>query len=298
MSVVRETSDDRALQVLSRYLRLLQVRDDHDVRAQLTRDIDGQVAGHAAVSQHLAVLHHRRERTGNRHARPHRSRQIAGPSTTMSPVTMSVATARNGIGRPLEATLQARARDVVAQQVIDSRSADHATGRDDLAVLQSEFQVIAVGDAGALLLDRHQFPNTRIADHGLPVDAAEELLQFGRRNSRGVAGADQRTHAGAGDAVDGDAQLLQHLQHADVRPTPGAATRKHQANARTLRGWRLLRGGNTDNTEAAGQQRCCAQSQGPCDRLHVQDASSHGNWSGRIEGIRQAYTALSGGPIS
>ena len=42
------------------------------------------------------------------------------------------------------------------------------------------------------------------------------LLELVRREPRGVEAADDRSHAGAGDVVDRDAQLLEHPEHADV----------------------------------------------------------------------------------
>ncbi len=57
------------------------------------------------------------------------------------------------------------------------------------------------------------------------------------RAARGVEGRHQRTHAGAGDAVDRDVVLLKPLQDADVRQAQRAAALQSNADSRAT--WRL-----------------------------------------------------------
>ena len=95
--------------------------------------------------------------------------------------------------------------------------------------------VVAVGGAGALLLDGLEIAAALAADDFLPVDADDEFLELCRRDARRIAAADQRAHAGAGDAVDRYVQFFQHLQHADVRTALGAAAGEHQTDAWPLR---------------------------------------------------------------
>ena len=74
--------------------RLDQVHHDHVVRAQIARHVDGDVAHQAAVVEDHVVHEHRREAPGM--AMLARMAVARSPlsSTTMLPVTMSVATAR------------------------------------------------------------------------------------------------------------------------------------------------------------------------------------------------------------
>jgi len=50
------------------------------------------------------------------------------------------------------------------------------------------------------------------------------------RDARGIEAAHQRSHAGAHDEVDGNAELFQYLEHADVRHPPGAAAGEDEAD--------------------------------------------------------------------
>ncbi len=85
-----------------------------------------------------------------------------------------------------------------------------------------------------LLLDRLERPTARAADHLFPFDAADELLDLRGGLARRVTAADERAHAGAGDAVDRHVKLLEDLQHADMGAALGAAAGQHQADARAL----------------------------------------------------------------
>jgi hypothetical protein len=84
------------------------------------------------------------------------------------------------------------------------------------------------------------------ADHGLPVDAEQEGRHVCTRNPGRIPGADQRTHAGPGDAVDRYVQFLQHFQHADMRGAFRSAASEHQTDSWPLGGghrWRDIRAG-------------------------------------------------------
>ena len=53
--------------------------------------------------------------------------------------------------------------------------------------------------------------------------------------STGVSTADDATHTGAGDEVDGHAGSLQHFQYADVGNSLGSTSSEYKADFRTLR---------------------------------------------------------------
>jgi hypothetical protein len=55
-------------------------------------------------------------------------------------------------------------------------------------------------------------------------DARHDLVHFGHRRARGVGGAHQRAHAGAGDAVDRHAVLFEDLEYPDVGRAARAAS--------------------------------------------------------------------------
>ena len=63
---------------------------------------------------------------------------------------------------------------------------------------------------------------------------ASDALDVARGKAARVETADHRAHAGAGDRVDGDVQVLEHFQHADVRGAACAATREHEADAQAM----------------------------------------------------------------
>ena len=64
-------------------------------------------------------------------------------------------------------------------------------------------------------------------------DLLRQLLHLGDRHAARVRGADQRSHARAGDAVDRHAVLLEHPDDADVRRAAGTAAGQHEADHRT-----------------------------------------------------------------
>src|SRR5512143_2547919 len=128
-------------------------------------------------------------------ARSERAR-LPERSTTTSPVAMSPATARNGTS---------------------SRSKSCAA--DEPGLLVDEEQVVV-----ALAPERLQLPRRGVQERALPLEARDELLQLRNRHAGGIEAADDRADAGARQIVDGDVQLLERLQHADVRAAARAAT--------------------------------------------------------------------------
>jgi hypothetical protein len=138
--------------------------------------------------------------------------------------------------QPVEARLHAGTGHVTAQQVVDAVGIDDAARDHDPSVLEAKFEIVAVGDPGALLLDRLQVTLAEAADHGLPVDLDQEFLQLSGGNAGRITGADERAHARARDAVHGHVHFLEDLEHADVRAALGTAAGQYEADARPGRG--------------------------------------------------------------
>ncbi len=246
--------------------RLDQVDDDDHVGAEVACHVHRDVAHHAAVGKDLLAHDDRRERTRDGHAGPHRRGDVAlvqhdHPSADHVGGDGAV---RNR--QLVEVALHARAGHVGAQQVFDAAGVHEAAGHDDAALADAELELVAVGDALALLLDRLEVAAALSADDGLPVDADQELLQFVGRNAGGVPRADQRAHAGAGDAVDRHVHLLEHLQHADVGAALGAAAGQHEADA-----WAGRVGTRGSRACLSGGRRSCATQGDQCKKCCRQD---------------------------
>ena len=97
---------------------------------------------------------------------------------------------------------------------------------------------------------RRPLPPTT-ADQSMPVT---NVSRSAAGCPGGVAGADQRAHAGARDAVDRHAHLLEHLEHADVRAALRAAAGEHEPDTRALAGGAVLCGRRRRDGEHRGQQ--------------------------------------------
>src|ERR1700677_93099 len=65
----------------------------------------------------------------------------------------------------------------------------------------------------------------------IPIDAFCEFLNFRWRHARGIHHADNATHAGSGNAVDGDVIFFQPLQHSDLGHAKRTATAESKADA-------------------------------------------------------------------
>src|SRR6185369_11496877 len=103
-----------------------------------------------------------------------------------------------------------------------------------------------------LATERELGTRRAILERILPVERAHDALDVGRGKTGGIEAADDGAHAGARDRVDGHVQLVQHLQHADMRRAARPPTGKHEADAgathgdyanrtRRVAGWRALR---------------------------------------------------------
>ena len=129
-------------------------------------------------------------------------------------------------------------RDAVARQSIGhgarpSRGCEsrRQPGRSR-AVLRSELGreqgLVVVG----LAPHRDLLPRWPVAEDLVPVRFADGVLHARGRHAGGIYAADDRAHTGTGCAVDRNAQLLEHLEHADRGQTARAATGERQADTR------------------------------------------------------------------
>jgi len=185
----------------------------------------------AAIGKDVIVGHYRCESARDGHARAHGGGEVAAIEHYHLAADHVGGDGAKWDRQPIKICLRTRAGDVAAQQVLDTAGIDNASGQQDALVPQAQLDVVAVGHPGAILLDRLQVAPANPANHRLPVDAHHELLESCCRNARRVAATHKRAHAGSRKAVDRDVHLLEHLEHADVRATLGAATRKDHANA-------------------------------------------------------------------
>src|SRR5581483_10817689 len=79
-------------------------------------------------------------------------------------------------------------------------------------------------------------PGRCTAERILPVQRGHDRLDLARIQPTGVQPADHRSHAGSGDRVDRNVQLLKNLEHTYVRRASSTATGEHESDARPM--WR------------------------------------------------------------
>ncbi len=89
------------------------------------------------------------------------------------------------------------------------------------------------------------------------VRRTSSMMSVVGRDPRRVRAARERPHARSGDAIHGHAQLLEHLEHSQVRAAASASAAQHQADA-LARGGRLAErigngAGEDDSDENPGE---------------------------------------------
>ena len=269
-------------QPLRRSGRLDQVHDDHDVRAGLTCDVDGNVTDHSAVGEDVSITGDWRERPGYRHARAHGGGQVTALEDD------HLAGDQVGCNGPernrqlVEIRHHARAGHVAAKQVVDGARVGQPAGCDDLALLETQLDRRARGGLEAFLLDGLQRPAAHAADDGLPIDAGHEFLELGRRQARRVTGADQRAHAGARDAVDRHTLLLEHLEDSHMCAALGAAAGQHEPNARAVR--RHVAGTRVGGSRSHLRRQCEQRRTAPIRTPPVLSAYTRATWIPPLRG--------------
>src|SRR4029077_9505131 len=175
-----------------------------------------EVTDEAAVGEHIGTGVNGRKRARNRHAGAHGSRQITGPQHDHVALEH---VGRNGTVRDrqlVEARDGARLGDVAAQQRLDVRAGNQPGGSDYPAVLEGELQPGTGLRLSALLFGRLEFAVPGTANDRLPVYGTHEPLDVTRARAGRPSTAHDGADARAGNAVDGDMHLFEHLEHADM----------------------------------------------------------------------------------
>ena len=201
----------------------------------------GQVVGQSAIHQHSPADYRRCNGRRYRHARAHyvgelafaeydglAGGQIGGYCTVGDRQLVELAEALRLV-EPAQHRLELHTGDNTLRQ-------QQLTAADpDLGAEQVRAIVLLAADgafpARWLLLEQ-QFGR----------DLADDLFQLGHGRAGSVGCTNDRAHTGPGDAVNWHAQLLDHLEHADVSGAARAAAREHQADLRSIRGVGVRRG--------------------------------------------------------
>ncbi len=146
----------------------------------------------------------------------------------------------------------------VAQKALDVDAGHDPLRQQDRPALEAELGREEIPVVVLLATGRDLGARRAVGEHLVPVGLLDDLLHLGRRRARGERAADHRPHARAGDAVHRNAELVEHLEHADVRGAARAAAGEREADARALRrvGRRALR---------VGRGRCERRARGEKD---------------------------------
>jgi hypothetical protein len=195
------------------------------------KNIGGQIVEDAAIDQVVAVaVLNRGKDAGNGDGGAHGLGQRPGGESDWLQGAQVGGHAAEGDGEAVVVQLLA----VVAEEVGGEEFVDAAVGEQSVA------QGDAVTDADSDRLGNLAAVLTA-AKAGVGIgrlqgeDAGKGVAdgdgaQFGGGAAGGVNSPYQRAHAGAGDAVDGDAVILEPLEDTDVGQSQGAATFKRNAD--------------------------------------------------------------------
>ena len=86
-----------------------------------------------------------------------------------------------------------------------------------------------------LAAERQILARRAVAERVLPVQRSHDRLDLARAEPARIQAADDGAHARAGDRINGDVELLENLEHADVRGTPRAPAGENEPDARPVR---------------------------------------------------------------
>ena len=143
--------------------------------------------------------------------------------TIPSPLATSVAVARKGIGSLSKSSTERRGEGELAEDEVELLPLDEAGGERRLPVLDADGELREERGLVELAPERLVVARHLVLEGAVPVHRGEGVLHLLRRHAGRVEAADDRAHAGPGDEVDGDVDLLQDLQDADVRGAARAA---------------------------------------------------------------------------
>ena len=222
---------DRRLQFLHRVERELDIDRDNDVNVHRPDDVDRQVADKPAINQQAIVELHRCQDARDRHAGTYCKCQIA-PTHHVRVAGFKIRCDGAKWDRQLiEVLYVGHGQCQLAQYQVELLALNDAERQLECAALQSDIEI----DRELLLV--LLTPEAKIATFGFvgqaidPVRGSEHLLQFSRTHARGIEATNDRTHARAGNGVDGDTQSLEFSQDANMRRTSGASAAEHQPYA-------------------------------------------------------------------
>ena len=217
-------------QRLRRQERRAHVDREHHVGPHGARDVHRQVAHQPAVTQeapvHLERSHHPRDA----HAGP----QGIGQMAVIEDHHLAAPQVRgHGPERDRQAVEVAHARGLKSDRFEgegDLLARDQPARQEQAPVLETHLQIDQV--AGVVLLPAvaHVAARRTVVEQIVPVEIQEGAAHLRRGQARGVQPADDRSHAGAGDEVDRDPQLLEDLEDADVRDAARASAAQGEAD--------------------------------------------------------------------
>ena len=207
---------------------------DHDVGAHLTDDVDGHVVHRAAVREELPVPFDRVEEPGDRHARPDGPRELPLREHDLPARHDVRRDAAEGDPEPVEVPDVRRRKRQAPEEVVELLPGDEALREDELSLVEPELGLDEVELVVLLLAVRLVLAPLGVVQRIVPVRRREDLVHFLGRHAGGVERRDDRADARARDVVDGDAQLLEDLEDADVRAAAGSAAREGDADLRAV----------------------------------------------------------------
>ncbi len=198
----------------------------------------GTVVDESAIDEQASVHFDGREDARRGHARAQDGHQVT--------LAEHHSLARLQVGRECP---ERRGQPVEILDVGDARSGLAQHLRDLAALHQPEWQRDAFArthaertlgeDVAVVLLAavRTLAARCAVANHFLPVEIAENALDFLPAQPSGVQAAHDGTHAGAGDGIDWNPHLLQRANgDSHVGGAASAAAAQHQADARPCAG--------------------------------------------------------------
>src|SRR5690242_4285730 len=100
-------------------------------------------------------------------------------------------------------------------------------------MLQSELKRVGIGASVFFATVGEILEGNLIAEHLIPVDSADDLVELSGIISRGIEAANERAHTGSGDVVHGDMVLLEPADDANVSQSEGAAAFEDKCNSRS-----------------------------------------------------------------
>jgi len=203
-----------------------------NVAAHRPGDIHRHIAHLPAIRQYLVADDNRCEGPRHRHAGPHGHGQVAIAQHDHIAGDHVGGHGAKGNWQRVEIAGIPRTGHEGSEQVVDALGVKEATGAYEPSIPDAQIEAVGVWTALQFLANRHPVAIPLGADGFSPVDGQHLRLDHLRWHTGGKCGADQRTHTGSRHTVNGNAQLLQYLQHAYVGSALGAPAAEYQADPR------------------------------------------------------------------